>query len=174
MKTSSEQEPGEKSPTGRFSGGTSLAGSERQAALQRVMLYLRALNLPPVLSLELALEALRKAGLAWSPDQEGRLPSAIMEIIWGILDSRRIVVSGPSGIGGQGEESGVVAQLASMPPLCRTSMVPEEIDRRPWLTALLRGVNQVRRMRLQSGPTRQIFYLALLLAALYLFFLKIR
>lgn len=173
MHTSSDQEPGEKSPAGRGGGSPLVAGSERQVALQRVMVYLRALQLPPVLSLELALESLRKAGDSWSPEHEGNLPSSTMQTLWGILASRGIRASDWWDGEGQAEGSPASARGAAMPPLCRRSMLPENLDRRPWITFMLRGVKHVRALGLRSGIVRHIVYLALLLGALYYLLVKL-
>lgn len=173
MNGSLRQGSGEGSETRTGSASSLGAGLERQVALQRVMVYLRALNLPPVLSLELALEALRKAGDVWSSDHEGNLASSTMQTLWRILASRGIRSNVPWGGEGYVGGIGVSAGPPVVPPLFRRSMLPEELDRRPWITFLLRGVKQLRALGLKSPLVRNIFYLILLVAALSYLLVKI-
>lgn len=162
MKNSSRQDYGKGEITEKGAQGPQGAGYEREVALQRVMVYLRALSLPPVLSLELALEALRKAGEGWSLEREGNLAGFTMQTLWQILASRGIGFTGPGG--GPAQEGETI--VAVMPPLCRHPMIPEELDRRPWITAVVSGFRQARTWGLKSSKVRYILYLILLGAVL--------
>lgn len=96
----------------------------------RVLLYVRALNLPPYKGLDLALESLKRTGPSSTTESMESLRALLKEhgLDRGVLDS-------------EGKH------LASVPPLNRSVMIPEELDRAPWKTSfvrlLLRWKNQL-------------------------------
>ena len=81
------------------------------AGRDKVLLYVRGMDLPPVEGVELALESLRRAG-------DGAMPDMMMGELYGILREKgfppRLV--GPDG-----------SPLASVPPMNRRSMIPEDM-----------------------------------------------
>lgn len=87
----------------------------------RVLLYARGLDLEPVLAVQLALESMRGAGLEQgSCESEGPALPRVMNELRRLLDGRQrsLCVTDARG-----------APLASMPPLNRLPMLPEEMDR---------------------------------------------
>lgn len=96
---------------------------ERSArACDRVLLYTRGMELEPLDSVDMAREALLRAGEHPSiPDTIQSLRTLIREkgLAHGLLDDK-------------GE------RLASAPPMNRQPMIAEPLDRSPWLTAVKR------------------------------------
>jgi hypothetical protein len=98
---------------------------EWRAARDRVLLYVRALDAPPLKDLELALESLGAAPSA--------SPCDAMEALFGILEAHGLDQH-PSGNSGD--------RLTSFPPINRGVMVAEPMDRVPWKTALVRSLRR--------------------------------
>jgi hypothetical protein len=98
---------------------------EWQVARDRVLLYMRALDLPPFGGIELALESLKRSGPASVAESMRTLRELLheQELDRGIVD-----------------EEG--AFISSLPPLNRGTMVPRKFDRSPWRTALSRFVRR--------------------------------
>lgn len=111
-------------------------GTERPAASSddwrysrdRVLLYVRALDLPPFRGLDLAVESLKSAGPASASEAMKKLRELLAEngLDRGILD-----------------EEG--RHISSMPSLNRGVMVAEPLDRLPWKSALGRFLRRWRR-----------------------------
>ncbi len=86
----------------------------------RVLLYVRALDLPPFEALEIALESLKETGPS--------APSDAMESLRSKLKERGMDPERLNGLGG----------ADATPRLERSVMVAEEMDRVPWKTGLAR------------------------------------
>ena len=84
----------------------------------RLLLYARGLDLPPKESIALALESLERCACE-HPDHAEALDS-----LHQILEERRLSA-------GLSEEA---PSLSSVPPMKRSTMLPEELDRTPWMT----------------------------------------
>jgi hypothetical protein len=82
----------------------------------RVLLYARGLDLPPKESVALALESLERCEND-HPDY-----AEALACLHQILEERRLA-------SGVSEE----ARLTSVPPVKRSTMLPEELDRTPWM-----------------------------------------
>jgi hypothetical protein len=105
---------------------------------ERAFSYILGLGLPPAPSLELALEALRRAGEtsgSAAPDCQ-----AVMTAVRDLLRERGVDPEGREGGGGPG--------LSSTPPLNRRAMIAEEMD--------LSFIRRLRR-RLFSAGTPRLF-----------------
>ena len=87
----------------------------------RVLLYVRALNLPPFKGLDLAVESLKRTN-----------PSSPAEA----MESLRVLLKEHSLDRGILDSEG--KHLTSVPPLNRSVMVPEELNRIPWKKAFHR------------------------------------
>ncbi len=123
-------------PTEEFSLNKWQADREWQSGLERVLLYLRLLNVPGVEGLEIALEALRRAR---AQVKRGDSPAAVaaMVALRALLEERRI----PKGSGTEqenrfgsicpwpllSEKAGVPGDAKSMPPLNRGFMTPDRL-----------------------------------------------
>lgn len=104
---------------------------------ERAFSYILGLGLPPVPSLELALEALRRAGETAGPAPDCQ---AVMTEVRNLLRERGLDPEGRGGDGGPG--------LSSTPPLNRRAMIAEEMD--------LSFIRRLRR-RLFSAGARRLF-----------------
>ena len=82
------------------------------AGRDKVLLYVRGMDIPPVEGVELALESLRRAG-------DGAMPDAVMEELYGILREKgfSLRLAGPDG-----------SPLVSAPPINRRSMTSEDLE----------------------------------------------
>jgi hypothetical protein len=123
-------------PTEEFSLNKWQADREWQSGLERVLLYLRLLNVPGVEGLEIALEALRRAR---DQVKRGDSPAAAaaMVALRALLEERRI--SKGSGTEQENrfgsicpwpllsEKAGVPGDAKSMPPLNRGFMTPDRL-----------------------------------------------
>ena len=98
---------------------------EWRIARDRVLLYVRGLNLPPFQGLDLAVESLAKTG----PSSTADAMDALLDVLQahgldrGLLDK-------------EGKH------VASVPPLNRSVMVAEPLDMLPWKTALARFIRR--------------------------------
>lgn len=102
----------------------------------RVLLYLRGLDLPPLEDLDLAAASLRACGTREEASAEGLgspSPAEAMESLFGLLEKQR--PEGPLG----------TRRIPSCPPLNRGVMVAEPMDRVPWKTAFVRWMRRWRR-----------------------------
>ena len=133
-------------------------GEEWELAQQRVLLYLHALDVPVVQRLELALEVLKRA-IRNASDPDHAHPVAIaMRILHQLiteqdlhnstkiafqLQSRSDRLLSPRASSGMLHEKRegqsathdgqyVSSSLVVAPPMSRSPMVPENIDRKPW------------------------------------------
>lgn len=90
-----------------------------QVVRDRVLLYVRAMDLPPFEGLEIALESLKQANTYSIEEAMNSLAYTIEKrgLNKGVLDA-------------QGEH------IASIPSMNRGVMVSKNFDRTPWLTAL--------------------------------------
>lgn len=107
---------------------------EWQGGLERVMLYLRLLNVSGIEGLEIALEALRRAR---SHEKVDSPASAVMGALRTLLEEKKI--SSKPGEGQENrfgsicpwpslsEKAGVPRDAKSMPPLNRGSMTPDHL-----------------------------------------------
>jgi hypothetical protein len=129
-------------PTSPEPRGPVQSGQEDRAALDRVQAYLRLLGLPARERLDLAARATAGTSQAQSA----------MAALLDLLDP----ASGPAGPG----------RAEAMPPVCRGHMVPERIDRRPWLTLALAAWVPLRREATTLLNTRT--YLLAVLSVLLL------
>lgn len=122
-----------------------------ESAGRRVAAYLRHLPLPERVRHELALETLRL--LAGEPDQNtAEIEARAMRILYSLLGKR------------EGDVTAVPAPL-----LHRSHMKPEEMDRRPWVRALLRIWQPACSVsaRIMNTSYADLVLYALLLACLY-------
>ncbi len=96
-----------------------------QIARDRVLLYVRAMNLPPFGGLELALRSLERSGPASVGESMRALRSLLHEqgLDRGIVDEEGVFIS-------------------SLPPLNRGTMAPRRFDRSPWRTSAIRFVRR--------------------------------
>lgn len=102
----------------------------------RVLLYLRGLDLPPFEDLDLAAASLRACGTREESAAEepgSPSPAEAMEALFALLEEQR-----PEGMLG-------VRRIPSCPPLNRGVMVAEPMDRVPWKTAFIRWMRRWRR-----------------------------
>jgi len=102
----------------------------------RVLLYLRGLDLPPFEDLDLAAASLRACGTREESAADGShapAPAEAMESLFGLLEEHR-----PEGLLG-------TLRIPSCPPLNRGVMVAEPMDRVPWKTAFVRWMRRWRR-----------------------------
>ena len=111
-------------------------GTERPAASSddwrysrdRVLLYVRALDLPPFRGLDLAVESLKSAGPASVSEAMRKLRELLAE----------------NGLD-RGIRDGEGRHLASVPPLNRGVMVAAPLERAPWKSAFARFLRRWRR-----------------------------
>jgi len=147
--------PGE---PGSGSGALSPAEPPREAleelwerAEQRALLYLKSLHLHPRRSLELALESLRVA----ERGPGGRPVADTMSVLRSILHRQGILQGPPwAGLLANGKP---LPDVQVAPPIHRGTMVPMELDRRPWLTFLeksWKGARSLAARLLPGGRTR--------------------
>ena len=111
----------------------------------RVLLYLRGLDLPPFEDLDLTAASLRSLEKQSAPDGEvddslaatdtpsSAHPSEAMNALFVLLDDHC-----SDGLLGE-------RRIASCPPLNRGVMVAEEMDRIPWKTSIVRSLRNWRR-----------------------------
>ena len=102
----------------------------------RVLLYLRGLDLPPYEDLDLVAASLRVCGThdEIAPDgARSPVPAEAMNSLFELLEQRR--PEGPLG----------TRRIPSCPPLNRGVMVAEPMDRVPWKTAFVRWMRRWRR-----------------------------
>ncbi|MDD2453901.1 MAG: hypothetical protein PHS90_08435 [Synergistaceae bacterium] len=99
----------------------------QRAARDRVMLYIRGLDLPPSKGLRLA---------ARSMEEEPSSPGEAMDALELLLDKEGLLPGLP---GERGQN------IPSFPPLNRSVMVAEEMDRVPWRTSFFRFLRRWRR-----------------------------
>ena len=102
----------------------------------RVLLYLRGLDLPPFEDLDLAAASLRACGTREETAAEGPgspSPAEAMESLFALLEEQR-----PKGLLGR-------RRIPSCPSLNRGVMVAEPMDRVPWKTAFVRWMRRWRR-----------------------------
>jgi len=110
-----------------------------QVTQERVLLYLRTLEIAAPEALELALEALRRA--AKTPGQtSGDHPAASAMLALGEILRERNLGSPTDQPSADGETP--VVGIRAMPPLNRGSMVVEEIGQRNWVGFLPRRAQQ--------------------------------
>ncbi len=130
------------------------SSAELEARLEsvgrRISMYLRHLPLPERVRHELALETLHL--LASDPGDMTRIEAKGMRILYSRLRERKL-------------------DMAAMPapPLSRSHMKPEEMDRRPWVRAMLRiwcPAYSFSAQIMNTAYADMILY-ALLLAGLY-------
>ncbi|RJR44277.1 MAG: hypothetical protein C4576_13150 [Desulfobacteraceae bacterium] len=110
------------------------AEREWQGGLERVLLYLRLLNVSGVEGLEIALEALRRARTRERIDSPA---SAVMGALRTLLEEKKISsrpIEGQENRFGSicpwpslSEKAGVPRDAKSMPPLNRGSMTPDHL-----------------------------------------------
>ena len=145
-----------------------------QVAQDRVLLYLRTLEVPAHEALEFALEALRRAENRPCQTTPGDYPAArrAMHALRELLREQGLApsVSPPRQPSGDGKTS--FAGVRAMPPLHRGSMVVEEIAQRHWVAFLRRCAQQPAAAAWYSVSTR-FFYLILALAFLIIVIIAI-
>ncbi len=107
-----------------------------QSAQERVLLYLRLLNLPGVEALEITLEALRRA--TSHPAAKDEHPVTIsMRMLRNVLEERKAAGGRKPGVENRFrsicpwplllEKAGVPEDTKSMPPLNRGIMIPDRL-----------------------------------------------
>ncbi|ADE57932.1 MULTISPECIES: hypothetical protein [Aminobacterium] len=106
-----------------------------QVVRDRILLYVRAMDLPPFKGLELALDALKQSEASSIEEAMDALESCIVKqkIDLGVRNAK-------------GEH------ISSVPPMTRGTMVSKNFDRTPWLTALNKFI--LRWARNLFGPSR--------------------
>ncbi|HRV97281.1 MAG TPA: hypothetical protein P5201_01710 [Aminobacteriaceae bacterium] len=117
---------------------TSIRDTDRwRISRDRVLLYVRALNLPPYKGLDLAVESLKRTGPSSAAESMESLRALLKEhgLDRGVLDS-------------EGKH------LASVPPLNRSVMVPEELDRVPWRTSFVQFLRRWKNDLFEKGRAR--------------------
>ncbi len=117
-------------------GDTPLERVAWRTSRDRVLLYLRGLDLPPFEDLDLAAASLRACGAREEPTEDGgnsHVPAEAMESLFNLLEAHR-----PEGLLG-------TRRIPSCPPLNRGVMVAEPMDRVPWKTAFVRWMRRWRR-----------------------------
>ena len=122
--TSSIQAGLSRDASGPHSASESLPDERGQRTRDRVLLYVRGMDIPPLRSLAFAAESLGRSGPTASQAEAMR---SLREVLReeGRLEGRRY-----------GLEDGEEGKLDSAPPMNRRPMIAEKLDRRPWLTAL--------------------------------------
>lgn len=119
--------PNPDSPLSPSAPATPPLDERGQRARDRVLLFVRGMELPPLESVDLARESLNRSGT-------GVPPAEAMRVLRELLAERGLA---HSLLNSRGER-----QL-SAPPMNRHSMIAEELDRKPWLTALRRAVQRL-------------------------------
>jgi len=107
-------------PAERPEGSRPEVSPGQRAARDRVLLYVKGLDLPPVLGLSLAARSLEEAPSS---------PEGAMDALERLLREEGF---SPDIMDRGGR------RISSFPPLNRAVMVAEEMDRLPWRTSLLR------------------------------------
>lgn len=111
-----------------------------QRARDRVLLFVRGMDLPPLESVELARESLNRSGVDVSPAEA-------MRVLRDLLAEQGLAHSLQNSRG---------ERQLSAPPMNRHPMIAEELDRKPWLTAIRRGFKRLgglfRRRNARPGP----------------------
>jgi hypothetical protein len=136
--------PGDtESPVENIPGDSaSPAADAWELARQRVLLYLRALNVPAENSSALAAEILQRAEQArgQSPDTH---PAALAMQALHCLFSQQMTSVLPDSADTRSlsrNVHGIPSDIESMPPLNRSLMFPVEIDRNPWYTIFAKKI----------------------------------
>ncbi len=88
-----------------------------QRAQDRVLLYARSLDLPPFRGVELAVESLKRSGMASTAQAMATFRELLQE----------------QGLD-RGTRDSTGAHIGSLPPMRRGIMVTQPLDRLPWLT----------------------------------------
>jgi hypothetical protein len=104
-----------------------------RAARDRVLLYIKGLDLPPAEGLSLAARSLEEAPLS---------PAGAMDALERLLREEGF---SPDILDRGGR------RISSFPPLNRTVMVAEEMDRLPWRTSFVRFLRRWRRELFGGG-----------------------
>lgn len=112
----------------KFSSGGQKDSDEWRICRDRVMLYVRGLDLPPGKALGLAAESIEASS---TPS-----PADVMDILEQLLEQHGLT---PDLLDGKGR------RISSFPPLNRSVMVAEEMDRVPWKKAFVRFLRRWRR-----------------------------
>jgi len=132
-----------------YSGATE-GCTDWQNARDRVLLYLRSINMPPISGLSIALDVLRRAvkkceaSTEYNPTQAAMLSlheelteRNLFPETWAFWDRRKIFCTSESTIP-LNETAGILSETAALsgglpvaPPLKRGHMLPEFIDRKP-------------------------------------------
>jgi len=117
-------------------------GRDWQIAQERVLLYLRTLEIPAQEALEVGLQALRRAEKSSSETAAENPAATAMHALRDILSERTPNLLGrPAGwlpAGGDPRIPGIKL----MPPLNRGSMVVEKLGQRSWITFVPRCLRQ--------------------------------
>lgn len=93
----------------------------------RVLLYTRGMPLGATESVELALESLKRSG-------EQASTAEAMTALHSLIRERGLA---------HGLQDDKGERLLSAPPMNRRPMIAEHLDRKPWLTALKRGLRRL-------------------------------
>lgn len=102
----------------------SLPDERGQRTRDRVLLYVRGMDVAPLRSLAFAAESLGRSGS--SPSQ-----AEAMHNLWEVLREEGRLEGREYGL-----HDGESGKLNSAPPMNRHTMIAEKLDRKPWLTAI--------------------------------------
>lgn len=102
----------------------SLPDERGQRTRDRVLLYVRGMDVAPLRSLAFAAESLGRSGS--SPSQ-----AEAMHSLWEVLREEGRLEGREYGL-----HDGESGKLDSAPPMNRHTMIAEKLDRKPWLTAI--------------------------------------
>ena len=104
----------------------------------RVLLYARGLDIPAKESVDIALESLNRC-TSEHPDY-----AEVLEHLHAVLAERGLELI-------PGDEA---PHLVCAPPMKRSTMLPEELDRTPWLSIFKKTVKRLFRILTPAGPMR--------------------
>ncbi|MBP6333130.1 MAG: hypothetical protein KA342_06745 [Aminivibrio sp.] len=121
-------------PAGRPKACSAATTPEQRAAGDRVLLYVRGLGIQPARGLSLAARSLEESPAS---------PEGAMDALERLLQEEGF---SPDLLDRGGH------RISSFPPMNRTVMVAEEMDRLPWRTSLVRFLRRWRR-ELFGGKT---------------------
>lgn len=156
-------------------------GEAWDLAEQRMLLYLRVLNVPVVRRMELALEALRSTAADSAQTQWRHPVLRAMRILRALIAEQNLSTSqdivrrvehrceqvkgskvlrlnvrkAPGGPAVKQDITTPAGILVVAPPLLRSAMVPDDIDRKPWHSILDGCFGRLRRKDVERGAIKQ-------------------
>jgi hypothetical protein len=133
------------------------------SAQERVLLYLKALDVPAVEALKLALKALKQASSQTAQSSEIDHTAAAIKALRDLLQGKEASSEEDDGkyplrswafIPAESEKDplGNGSEIVASPPLNRGSMVPGEFDRKPWRSFFAKIFNSRKKASVKPIP----------------------